>query len=332
LKAIQFSAAGFDNLAIVELPDPEPGPGQILIAMKAASINFRDIVVASGKYPAKWPLVPLSDGVGVVEAVGEGVTRFKAGDRVSPIYAPHWLSGPPSDAVTSPALGGDIDGVLRQKMVADAKAVVAVPDHLTDAQAATLTVAGVTAWSALVDFGRVKPGDTVLIEGTGGVSLFALQFAKLAGARIAIISSSDEKLERARALGADILVNYRETPEWGAAIAKATGGVDLIVETIGADTLANALEAAKKGARVAQIGLRSGPGAALPLQYFIPRAVTMAGILVGSRTAYEAMNRAIALHGLVPVVDQAFGFDQLGQALGTLAKGGHFGKLVLEIG
>lgn len=332
MKAYQFTAPGLDNLVLADLPDRDPGPGEVRFAVKAASVNFRDLVVSSGKYPARWPIVPLSDGVGVVEAVGAGVTRFKAGDRVSPIYASDWLSGPPSDAVRAPALGGDVDGVLRQAMVAHEKALVAVPGHLSDAEAATLTVAGVTAWSALVEFGRVKPGDTVLLEGTGGVSLFALQFAKLAGARVAIISSSDEKLERARALGADVTVNYTAEPEWGAAVQKATGGVDIIVETIGAETLAKALQAAKTGARVAQIGLRSGPGAALPLQFVIPRAVTIQGILVGSRETYEAMNRAIALHKLQPVVDKRFGFGELAPALGLLAKGGHFGKIVLDVG
>jgi NADPH:quinone reductase-like Zn-dependent oxidoreductase len=333
MRAVQFAAAGFEALSIVDLPVPEPGPYEVRLAMKAASCNFRDLIVTSGKYPStKFPLVPLSDGVGIVEAVGAQVTRLKIGDRVCPLFSPRWLSGPPTDAVTSPALGGEIDGVLRQNMLVDEQAVVFVPDYLSDAEAATLPCAAVTAWSALVAFGQVKPGDTVLIEGTGGVSLFALQFAKLAGARVALISSSDEKLERGKALGADITLNYRDTPEWGAPIAKLTGGVDIVVETVGAATLGQALIGIKKGGRVAQIGLLSGVGASLPLQYFIPRGVTMQGILVGGRDRFEDMLRAMAMHKLRPVVTETSAFDQLPTALGKFTPGaGHFGKIVIEI-
>lgn len=333
MRAVQLSAAGLDKATMVELDVPEPGPYEVRLAMRAASCNFRDLVVASGKYPsAQFPLVPLSDGVGIVEAVGAKVKRLKIGDRVCPIFSPRWLSGPPTDAVTAPALGGEIDGVLRQKMLADEQAVVFVPEHLSDAEAATLPCAGLTAWSALVGFGNVKPGDTVLIEGTGGVALFAQQFAKLAGARVAIISSSDEKLERAKALGADITLNYRETPEWGMAIAKLTGGVDIVIETVGAATLAQALMGIKKGGRVAQVGLLSGVGASLPLQFFIPRGVAMQGILVGGRDRFEDMLRAIALHRLRPVIAETLGFDQFPQALAKFMPGvGHFGKIVLDI-
>jgi len=333
MRAVRFESAGLDAIKIVDMPDADPGPYEVRLAMRAASCNFRDLVVGSGKYPtAKFPLVPLSDGVGVVEAVGERVKRLKLGDRVCPIFAPRWLSGPPTDAVTSPALGGEIDGVLRQKMVVDEQAVVFVPEYLSDAEAATLPCAGVTAWSALVAFGRVKPGDTVLIEGTGGVSLFALQFAKLAGARVALISSSDEKLERAKALGADITLNYRDTPEWGAPIAKLTGGVDIVFETVGAATLGQALVGIKKGGRVAQVGLLSGVGASLPLHFFIPRGVSMQGIVLGGRDRFEEMVRAMTLHQVRPVVAETFGFDQLPQALGTFLPGaGLFGKIVLDI-
>jgi NADPH:quinone reductase-like Zn-dependent oxidoreductase len=332
MKVAQIKAAGLENLAIIEQEQPKPAAGQVLIRLKAASVNYRDVVMAGGKYPTvRFPLVPLSDGVGVVEAVGDGVDKIKAGDRVSPIYAPHWLSGPPIDQAISPALGGEVDGVLRQYMLSEARSVVKVPEHLTDEEAATLTVAGVTAWSAVVDYGKVKPGDTVLVEGTGGVALFALQFAKLAGARVAIISSSDEKLERARVLGADVTLNYKETPEWGAAIAKATGGVNLVVETIGATTIPQALQSVARGARVAQIGLMSGFGASLPLQLFVPRGVQMQGILVGGRDRYEEMNRAIGLHKLRPVVSEVHPMSEAAAAIGSLVKGNHFGKIVIKI-
>lgn len=332
MKAARLSSAGLDRIEIVDLPDPTPGPGQVLLRMKAASVNFRDLAVAAGKYAAaRFPLVPLSDGVGVVEALGEGVRHLKVGDRVSPIYAPGWLAGPPSEYTPGPALGGELDGVMRQKMVVNESAAVLVPGHLSDQEAATLTVAGVTAWSALFDFGQVKPGDTVLVEGTGGVALYALQFAKLAGARVAIVSSSDDKLKQAHALGADFSCNYVTTPDWGPVIKEATGGIDIVVETAGAATLGIALSTVSKGARVAQIGLISGVGASLPLQFFIPRAVQMRGINVGGRDAYEQMNKAIALHKLQPIVGDRFAFDQLPQALGRVAKGGHFGKIVLDI-
>jgi NADPH:quinone reductase-like Zn-dependent oxidoreductase len=332
MKAARLASAGLDKIEIVDMADPTPGPGQVLLRMKAASVNFRDLAVAAGKYAAaKLPLVPLSDGVGVVEAVGEGVTSLKIGERVAPIYALGWLSGPPSEFTPGPALGGELDGVMRQKMVVNETAAVKVPAHLTDHEAATLTVAGVTAWFGLFNFGQLKPGETVLIEGTGGVALFALQFAKLAGARVAIVSSSDEKLEQAKALGADVTVNYATSPEWGGPIKEATGGVDLVIETVGASTLGIALSTVNKGARVAQVGLMSGVGASLPLQFFIPRAVQMRGINVGGRDAYEQMNKAISLHKMRPVVGDRFAFDQLGAALGRVAKGGHFGKIVLDI-
>lgn len=329
MKAIQLSAHGLDAFAVVDLDDPVPGVGEVLLRMTAASVNYRDLAVASGRHGNRLPLIPLSDGVGVVEAIGAGVTRVAIGDRVSPIYAPRWLSGPLVEGMA--ALGGELDGVLRQKMVVDAEAVVRVPDHLSDAEAATLTVAGVTAWSALVDFGRVKPGDVVLVEGTGGVALFALQFAKLAGARVAIISSSNEKLGRARELGADFAVNYRETPDWGADVARLTGGVNLVVETVGAETLSQAVAATARDARIAQVGFLSGVGAALPLQLLVPRGVELRGILVGGRDRYQQMNRAISAHGLRPVVGTTLAFDQLPVALGMIAKGGHFGKIVIEI-
>jgi NADPH:quinone reductase-like Zn-dependent oxidoreductase len=331
MRAIQLTGPG--EHGPVDLPVPAPGAGEILLSMRAASLNFRDFMVASGKYPGvSFPVVPLSDGVGVVEAVGSGVTLFKTGDRVCPIFTPRWLSGPSPASVKLPSLGGETDGVLRQKMVIHETAGVAVPAHLSDVEAATLPCAGVTAWSAVVAYGQVKPGDTVLIEGTGGVALFALQFAKLAGARVALISSSDEKIERAGTLGADITLNYSNTPEWGARIAALTGGVDLVVETAGAATLGQAAAAAKKGARIAQIGLLSGVGAALPLQFFIPRGINMQGILVGSRDDFEDMARAISQHRLKPVTGASFEMADLKSALARVAPGaGDFGKITLAI-
>jgi NADPH:quinone reductase-like Zn-dependent oxidoreductase len=333
MRAIQLTAVGLDQNRLIDIITPEPGAYEVLLSMRAASLNFRDLAVAIGKYQGvNYPLVPLSDGVGMVEAVGAGVTRFKPGDRVCPIFTPRWLSGNSPENPKLPSLGGEIDGVLRQKMVIHEQDGVLVPAHLSDVEAATLPCAGVTAWSAVVAYGQVKPGDTVLIEGTGGVALFALQFAKLAGARVALVSSSDEKLERARALGADITLNYTQTPEWGGPIAKLTGGVDLVVETVGAATLTQAVTAIKKGGRIAQVGLLSSVGASLPLQFFIPRGVNLQGILVGSRDQFENMARAIALHKIKPVLAETFAFDQFGAALSMMAPGAsHFGKITLAI-
>jgi NADPH:quinone reductase-like Zn-dependent oxidoreductase len=331
MKAVQLVAPGFEGITVADLAEPSPGRGEVLLRMKAASVNFRDVAVALGKYPGvRHPLVPLSDGVGVVEAVGEGVTRVKPGDRVCPIFAPSWLSGPGLDD-TAAGLGGDLDGVLRQWMTAPAESVVHVPEHLSDVEAATLPCAAVTAWSALVEFGRVKPGDTVLIEGTGGVALFALQFAKLAGARVAVLSSSEEKLATARAMGANLVFNYRETPEWGQVVRAATGGVDIVIETVGAETLAQAVATVGRGGRIAQVGFLSGVEANLPLQFFVRRTVSLQGILVGGRDRFEAMNKAIALHGLKPVISETLPFSELKAALAKLGRGDHLGKVTLTI-
>ena len=330
MKAVQLLAPGLDGAKIVDLDDPTPGKDEILIRMKAVSFNARDLGVAGGKIPVKLPLIPLSDGVGVVEAVGPGQTRIKVGDRVCPIFSPRWIAGPPSDDTGSPALGGDTDGVLRQKMVTRAESVVIAPEHLSDVEAATLPCAGVTAWSAIIGHGQVKPGDTVLIEGTGGVALFALQFAKLAGAQVMVISSSNEKLEQAKALGADLTMNYRENPEWGAAVKAATGGVNLVVDTVGAATLPQALQTLARSSKIAQVGMLGGPIVEFPLRFFIPRGTDLKGILVGGRDKFEEMAKAVSLHKLKPVISETFGFGEMAKAYGALAAGS-FGKLTMTV-
>jgi NADPH:quinone reductase-like Zn-dependent oxidoreductase len=333
MRAIELQAHGFEGLHQVEIPQPSPGSGEILIKLRAASVNFRDLAVVTGRHRGKLPVIPLSDGVGTVIETAPDARAFKLGQRVCPIFAPGWASGPPCETSTQRSLGGDTDGVLREYMVLKAEDAVLVPEHLSDEEAASLPCAGVTAWSAVVEFGRVRPGDVVLIEGTGGVSLFALQFAKAAGARVALVSSSDEKLARAKKLGADILVNYKAEPEWGAAIRKLTDGkgVDLVVEVGGASTLAQALTALKFGGRVAQIGLLTGLAAALPLQHFVPKAAKIRGILTGSRSAFEAMTRAVALHELRPVIDRVVAFEDAGDAIAAMGKSSHFGKITIRI-
>ncbi|MAG96068.1 MAG: NAD(P)-dependent alcohol dehydrogenase [Alphaproteobacteria bacterium] len=323
-----------DHLTLTERPDPAPGPGQVLLQMKAASLNFRDSLVVQrgyGSMTGELPLIPLSDGVGTVLAVGEGVTRVGVGDRVCPTFIQVWISGPPSGA-RGPALGGPLDGVMAEKMVLSEEGVVALPDHLSDAEAATLPCAALTAWSSLVTRGGIKSGQSVLVQGTGGVALFALQFAKLAGARVMIISSSDEKLERAKELGADLGVNYKTTPDWWKPGLEFSGGagIDHILELGGTDTMSQSTRCILRGGRINIIGVLSGDRVDLRLGAAIARSIRFEGISVGSRNGMEAMIRAIGQHGLRPVVDTVFPFDDLRQALDHMTSGAHFGKVCLE--
>ncbi|AGP32533.1 NADPH:quinone oxidoreductase [Sorangium cellulosum] len=331
--AIQGSF-GLDALRPMDLPDPKPGPGQIVLRMKAASLNYRDLLVTKGLYNPKFslPLVPLSDGVGEVIGAGEGVTRVKVGDRVSPIFHQRWIDGEISWAKTKAALGGELPGVLAEQVLVDQEGVVAVPPHLTDEEAATLPCAAVTAWNALFASSHLKAGDTVLVQGTGGVSILALQLARTAGARVIVTSSSDEKLERARSLGASETINYRTTPDWDTQVLALTGGagVDHVIEVGGEGTIARSLRAVRVGGRVSLIGVLSGGAPALNLFPFLMKQITAQGIFVGSRAMFEDMNRAIAANGLRPVVDRVFPFAEIRQALDHMASGGHFGKIALR--
>ncbi len=335
MKAFALQGSfGLDALRPMDLPDPEPGPGQIVLRMKAASLNFRDLLMAKGLYNPKLslPLVPLSDGVGEVIGVGDGVTRVKAGDRVCPIFHQRWIDGEISWAKTKGALGGELPGVLSEQVLLDQEGVVAVPPHLTDEEAATLPCAAVTAWNALFAASHLKAGDTVLVQGTGGVSIFALQLARLAGARVLVTSSSDEKLERARSLGASETINYRTTPDWDTQALSLTGGagVDQVIEVGGAGTLARTLRAVRIGGRVSLIGVLSGGAPELNLFPILMKQIRAQGIFVGSRAMFEDLNRAIAASGLRPVVDRVFPITEIRQALDHMASGGHFGKIALR--
>jgi NADPH:quinone reductase-like Zn-dependent oxidoreductase len=324
-----------DHLRLTERPVPEPGPGQVLLRMRAAALNFRDLVVPRRGYGAltgSLPLVPVSDGVGRVVACGPGVTRVALGDRVCPMFMPRYLGGEPSAEKLAGTLGGPADGVMAEFMAVDAEAVCRVPEHLSDAQAATLPCAALTAWSAIVTWGGVKAGDRVLVQGTGGVSLFALQFAKLAGAHVTVLSSSRAKLERARALGADCCISYADVPEWGKAVREqvAPDGVDHVVEVGGERTFAQSSRAVRVGGTISLIGVLSGGDLALKLGPIVTRNVRLQGITVGSRDGFEAMVRAIGQHRLEPVIDRIFAFEALRAALDHLASGGHFGKICLQ--
>jgi NADPH:quinone reductase-like Zn-dependent oxidoreductase len=324
---------GLDSLQLAERPDPKPGPGQVLLRMRAWSLNYRDLMVVKGVYNPrlKLPLIPLSDGVGEVVEVGQGVSRVKAGDRVAGAFMPGWIDGPVTDAKAKTALGGGIDGLLAEYTVLPADGVVHVPAHLSDEEAATLPCAAVTAWNALVASGGLKAGASVLTQGTGGVSLFALQFARLSGARVIATSSSDAKLARALKMGASDGINYKTNPDWEKKVVELTGsvGVDHVVEVGGAGTLPRSLKAVRMAGTISLIGVLSGAGEINPTPILM-RNVRVQGIFVGSREMFEAMNRAISLHQLKPVVDRVFPFDEAREALRYMESGAHFGKIAIR--
>lgn len=340
MKVVEIHESfGLESLRVTERPDPRPEdllPGQVLLRMKAASLNYRDLLTVQGLYNPKQtlPLIPCSDGCGEVEAVGEGVTRVAPGDRVAPIFSQGWIAGEPTRDRMRSTLGGPLDGTLCERMVLDAAGVVKAPAHLSDEEVACLPCAAVTAWSALVTDGGVTAGDTVLVLGTGGVSIFALQIARLLGARTIVTSSSDEKLERAKELGAWQGINYVETPEWGKEVVKRNGGrgVDLVVEVGGAGTLTQSLNAVRMGGTIALIGVLAGIAADVQVTRILMNRVRVQGILVGDRDRFEAMNRAFEMGGVQPVVDRTFPLEETREALELMAQGGHFGKIAIRIG
>jgi NADPH:quinone reductase-like Zn-dependent oxidoreductase len=326
---------GIENLKLSTRPAPRPRDGEVLLRMKAASLNYRDLLVPTrgyGAYTGTLPLIPVSDGVGEVVEVGAGVTRARAGERVCPTFQPDWVAGEPSLERLTASLGGPLDGVMCDLMRVPEHALVRVPAYLSDLEAATLPCAALTAWSALVTHGRVQAGERVLVQGTGGVALFALQIAKLHGAQVTVISSSDAKLERARALGAHATINYRRVPEWYRATREITGGrgYDHIVELGGEKTLNQSLQCIRPGGTISMIGVLSGANLSAQLGRVVTRQVRLQGITVGSRDACEAMLRAFEAAQVRPVVDHVFAFEQLREALDCLRQGAHFGKICIQ--
>ncbi|MFX4221656.1 MAG: zinc-dependent alcohol dehydrogenase family protein [Thalassobaculum sp.] len=327
---------GFDNLRLSERPQPEPGPGKVLLKMRMASLNARDLIVPDrgyGRATGNLPLIPVSDGVGEVVAVGDGVTRVAVGDRVTPTYFQRWVSGDPTPDRFASALGGPLDGVMAEFVCLSQDGVVRVPAYLSDAEAATLPCAALTAWSAVVTQGATRPGDRVLIQGTGGVALFALAFAKQAGAHVTVISSSDEKLERVRSMGADETFNYSEVEDWARATREITadrGGYDNIIELGGAKTLPLSLRAVRPGGTLSMIGVLTGLNIETSLGLIVARQVRLQGVTVGHRDGYEAMLAAMAQHEIRPVLGTHFGFEELKEALAHLRAGGHFGKTLIQ--
>jgi NADPH:quinone reductase-like Zn-dependent oxidoreductase len=330
------NTSGTDGLKLLERPTPRPGPDEVLLRMTAATLNYRDLLTIKGGYGSrqKLPLVPLSDAAGVVEAVGAGVTRFKTGDRAINGFFPNWLAGEANEQKFSGAPGGQVDGVLSEYRVFPQHALVEAPAHLSDAAAASLACAGLTAWSAVVKFGSLNPGDTILTQGTGGVSLFALQFAKLVGARVISTSSNDHKIEKLRKLGADATINYTTTPNWGSQVRALTAGrgVDLVVEVGGAGTLNESIRATRVGGTIAMIGVLADPAGDLRLPIVVMQQQRLQGVTVGSLEDFQIMINAIALHRLQPVIDKAFPFEQAPEAFAYMAARKHFGKVAIVFG
>jgi len=327
---------GIDNLRLSDRPEPEAGPGQVVVQMRMAALNARDLIVPErgyGRATGELPLIPISDGVGEVVATGPGVTRFNVGDRVCPTYFQNWTGGEPTPERFASALGGPLDGVMAERMCLSQEGVVRVPDYLTDAEAATLPCAALTAWSAVATHGRTQPGDRLLIQGTGGVALFALAFAKLHGVHVTVISSSDDKLARVREMGADETINYAKIEDWARAnraITADRGGYDNIIELGGAKTLPLSLRAVRPGGTLSMIGVLSGLNIEASLGLIVARQVRLQGVTVGHRDGFEAMLAAMAQHKVRPVIGDTFAFDNLRAALDHLRAGGHFGKTVIE--
>lgn len=336
MKAAVILCPGLDNLRIEELPTPAAGPGEVLVRLRAASLNYRDTLTVVGGYGSRQKqerLIPLGDGAGEVAEVGPGVHSWRRGDRVIACFMPNWQGGEMSEDKSAASLGGSIDGCAVEYRVLPATGLARTPEHLSDIEAATLPCAALTAWSALISQGRIGPGDTVLTQGTGGVSLFALQFAKLAGARVIATSSTTERLRRLRELGADEVINYREEPDWGRRARTLTGGrgVDHVVEVGGAGTLAQSVRAVRVGGALSLIGVLSGAKPDFNLAHVVMQNIRLQGVTVGSRDQLEHMLAAIAAHKLKPVVDRIFPLTEIRAAIEHLGARRHIGKVCIAI-
>jgi len=335
MKAIRLrQPAGIDNLRHEDMAAPgDPGPGQIKVRIRASSLNYHDYIVVVGGIPTPDGRIPMSDGAGEVMAVGEGVTEFKPGDAVVSTFFPNWLDGKPSMAGFASVPGDGADGYAAEEVIGPATNFTHAPIGYSHAEAATLTCAGLTAWRALVTEGNLKAGDVVLVQGTGGVSIFALQFAKAMGATVIATSSSDAKLERLKAMGADHLINYKTTPAWGAEAMKITGGrgVDHIVEIGGAGTLPESITAASIGGHISLIGVLAGYAGTVPTMMLMAKQIRLIGITVGTRRQQQDMIRAINQNGIRPVIDRHFPLAELGAAFRHQESGTHFGKICVDI-
>jgi NADPH:quinone reductase-like Zn-dependent oxidoreductase len=324
---------GLESLTLVERPIPHPGPREVLIKMRVVSLNPRDLFVLTAADYFKFPVIPLSDGVGEIVLAGEEVTRVKTGDRVAGIFMQRWLNGRITPELTQSALGGPINGVLAEYVVLHEDGVVRVPDRLTDEEAAALPLAAVTAWNAIVDTGKVAAGETVVVLGTGSVSLFAIQFAHALNARVIITSSSDEKLAQARELGASETINYIRTPDWDQMVLELTDGVgcDHLLELGGEPTILKSIEAVRMNGQILALGAASGVPGAIPGLPVIIKSLNIRGLFVGSRAMFDAMNDFIITHSIRSVVNRVFGFEEAREAYSYFARSGHFGKTCIAV-
>lgn len=335
MKAWRIEEAfGVEHLSLADLPTPSPKAGEVLLKMNAASLNYRDMVTVAGGYgkTVKIPLIPCSDGVGTLVEAGPGANKFAIGSRLSPTFFPKWLDGPANASVLPEGLGGAYDGTLCQYMVVREETCVSVPEHLSDVEVASLPCAALTAWSALFEQDNFSSSDRLVIQGTGGVALFALLFAKAVGGEVLITSSSDEKLERARELGADHTVNYYDVPNWSHEVKKIwSDGADHVIELGGAQTLEQSIRSVRIGGHISLIGVLTGTNStSLPLPLILMRNVRIQGVTVGSKAAFERMNAFITKHKIKPIIDQVFGFEDVKKAFKYLESGQHFGKVCVE--
>ena len=327
---------GIESLKVVEAAAPKPGPGQVLVRVRAVSLNYRDLLVVSGMYARgamPLPMVPTSDGAGEVAEVGSGVDGLRVGDRVAGTFFAGWVSGQLTEREMATARGGATQGMMSEYVLSGPEALVRIPGHLSFEDAATLPCAALTAWHALFEVDPVRPGETVLVLGTGGVSVFALQLAVMAGAQVIVTSSSDEKLERARALGATTTINYKTTPNWEAPVREATSGrgVDRVMEVGGPGTFQKSLASLRMGGRLSLIGVLTGFAGGVEMVPILVGSLHVDGIYVGSREMFESMNRAITRAKLTPVIDRVFSFADAPAAYQHLRSGAHFGKVVIRI-
>lgn len=325
---------GLDQLKITEGPEPgEPGPGEVRVRIHASSLNFHDYSVVAGRIPTEDGRIPMSDGAGVVEAVGAGVSDFQVGDHVVSTFFPQWLDGPAPIDNFSTTPGDGVDGYAREWVVAPTEAFTLAPAGYSHAEAATLTTAGLTAWRALVVNGGLKAGDTVLTLGTGGVSIFALQFARMMGARVISTSSSDAKLEKLKAMGADEIINYRTTPAWGKRVQELTDGmgVDHVIEVGGPGTLPESIDAVSIGGHISLIGVLTGRAGEVPTAKLMAKQARLQGLIVGSRAQQKDMVRALEVNDLHPVIDRSFALEEIAEAFRYEEAGKHFGKICLEL-
>ena len=334
MRTIQLQKpGGLDRLQVTETERVAPRRGEIVVRVRASSLNFHDYAVVMGMIPTPDGRVPMSDGAGEVIEVGEGVTEFAVGDKVVSTFFPHWMDGEPALEFMLDVPGDGADGFAREYVTAPATSFTRAPQGYSDAEAATLTCAGLTAWRALVVNGQVKAGDTVLVQGTGGVSIFALQFAKAAGARVIATSSSDEKLERLRSMGADHLINYKSQENWGEVARGLTGGrgVDHVVEIGGSGTMPQSIAATRIGGHIALIGVLAGIAGNVPTMYVMQGNQRIIGLTVGARRHQQDMVRAIEANGIRPIIDKHFPLEQIADAFRHQESGKHFGKIVLDI-